>query len=54
MRNPEQTIGNLIDKQNVSFIASISEEGFPNMKAILNLKILMYRADMEIVLVLTV
>lgn len=24
MRNSEQTIGNLIDKQNVSFIASIS------------------------------
>lgn len=35
MRNPEQTIGNLIDKQNVSFIASISAEGFPNMKAML-------------------
>ena len=35
MRNPQQTIGNLIDKQNVSFIASISEEGFPNMKAML-------------------
>ena len=35
MRNPEQTIGNLIDKQNVSFIASITEEGFPNMKAML-------------------
>ena len=35
MRNPEQTIGNLIDKQNVSFIVSISAEGFPNMKAML-------------------
>lgn len=35
MRNPQQTIGNLIDKQNVSFIASISEDGFPNMKAML-------------------
>ena len=35
MRNPEQTIGNLIDRQKVSFIASISEEGFPNMKAML-------------------
>ena len=35
MRNPEQTIGNLIDKQKVSFIASISAEGFPNMKAML-------------------
>lgn len=35
MRNPEQTIGKLIDKQGVSFISSISEEGFPNMKAML-------------------
>ena len=35
MKNPEQTIGNLIDKQGVSFIASISEDGFPNMKAML-------------------
>lgn len=35
MRNPEQTIGNLIDKANVSFIASIDNEGFPNMKAML-------------------
>ena len=35
MRNPEQTIGNLIDKQNVSFIASISKEGYPNIKAML-------------------
>lgn len=35
MRNPEKTIGNLIDKQKVSFIASISEEGFPHMKAML-------------------
>lgn len=35
MRNPEQTIGNLIDKQKVSFIASISADGFPNMKAML-------------------
>lgn len=33
MRNPKQTIGNLIDKQTVSFIASVSEDGFPNMKA---------------------
>lgn len=29
MRNAEQTIGNLIDKQNVSFIASISKHGAP-------------------------
>ncbi len=35
MRDAEKTIGNLIDKQNVSFIASVSEEGFPNMKAML-------------------
>lgn len=35
LKNPEQTIGNLIDKQSISFIASISESGFPNMKAML-------------------
>ena len=35
MRNPEQTIGNLIDKQGVSFIGSIDMDGFPNMKAML-------------------
>lgn len=35
MKNPKQTIGNLIDKQSVSFVASLSEDGFPNMKAML-------------------
>jgi general stress protein 26 len=35
MRNPEQTIGNLIDKQGVSFIGSVDEDGCPNMKAML-------------------
>ena len=35
MRNSEQTIGNLIDKQGVSFIASVDTSGFPNMKAML-------------------
>jgi general stress protein 26 len=35
MRNPEQTIGNLIDKQSAAFIGSIDEAGFPNMKAML-------------------
>jgi general stress protein 26 len=35
MRNPEQTIGNMIDKQGVAFIASVDEDGFPNMKAML-------------------
>lgn len=35
MKNPEQTIGNLIAKQKVAFIASVSPEGFPHMKAML-------------------
>jgi general stress protein 26 len=35
MRNAEQTIGNLIDKQGVSFIASVDGDGFPNAKAML-------------------
>ena len=35
MKNPEETIGNLIDKQNVSFISSVDENGYPNTKAML-------------------
>jgi len=35
LRNAEQTIGNLIDKQGVSFIGSVDSSGFPNMKAML-------------------
>lgn len=35
MRNPVQTIGSLIDKQNVAFISSVDNEGFPNNKAML-------------------
>lgn len=35
MIDSEKTIGNLIDKQGVSFIGSIDNEGFPNMKAML-------------------
>lgn len=35
MRDPQQTIGNLIDKQSVSFIGSVDSDGFPNMKAML-------------------
>ena len=35
MRNPEQTIGNLIDKANMSFISCIDEEGHPITKAML-------------------
>lgn len=35
MRDAENTIGNLIDKQGVSFISSLDDEGFPNTKAML-------------------
>lgn len=35
MRDIEKTIGNLIDKQTVSFIGSVDVDGFPNMKAML-------------------
>ena len=35
MRNPSETIGNLIDKQGVSFISSVDANGYPNTKAML-------------------
>lgn len=35
MKDAEKTIGNLIDKQSVSFISSVDEDGFPNTKAML-------------------
>lgn len=35
LKNAEQTISNLIDKQSVSFISSIGDDGFPNTKAML-------------------
>lgn len=35
MRNPDQTIGNIIDKQKTAFISSIDADGFPNTKAML-------------------
>lgn len=35
MINAEKTIGNLIDKQSVSFISSVDSIGFPNTKAML-------------------
>ncbi|MDR2585658.1 MAG: pyridoxamine 5'-phosphate oxidase family protein [Prevotellaceae bacterium] len=35
MRNPEETIGNLIDKQSICFISSVDENGYPNTKAML-------------------
>ena len=35
LRDAEQTIGNLIDKQGVSIISSVDSDGFPNTKAML-------------------
>ena len=35
MIDPLKTIGNLIDKQGVSFISSVDENGCPNTKAML-------------------
>ena len=35
MRDVEKTIGNLIDKQTVAFLGSVSEDGYPNIKAML-------------------
>jgi len=35
MKNPEETIGNLIEKQTVCFISSVDENGYPNTKAML-------------------
>ena len=35
MRDKEQTIGNLIERQGVSFVGSVGADGFPNMKAML-------------------
>ena len=35
MRDATQTIGNLIDKQSITFISSVGDDGFPNTKAML-------------------
>jgi general stress protein 26 len=35
MRDPDSTIGNLIDKASVSIISSVDKDGFPNSKAML-------------------
>lgn len=35
MRDKEQTIGNLIDKQKVAYISSVDEQGYPATKAML-------------------
>ena len=35
MRDPVDTIGNIVDKQKTAFIASVDGDGFPNIKAML-------------------
>jgi general stress protein 26 len=35
LKDAEKTIGNLIDKQNVTIISSVDGDGFPNTKAML-------------------
>lgn len=35
MRDPEKTIGNIIDKQGVCYISSVDGDGYPNTKAML-------------------
>ena len=35
MRDPEKTIGGLIDAANTSYISSVDDDGFPNTKAML-------------------
>lgn len=35
MKDVEKTVGNIIDKQKVSFIGSVDGDGFPTMKAML-------------------
>jgi len=35
LRDAEKTMGNLIDHQNIAFISSVDESGFPNTKAML-------------------
>lgn len=35
MRDPEKTIGNMIDKVNMSLIGSLDDDGYPNAKAML-------------------
>jgi Uncharacterized stress protein (general stress protein 26) len=35
LRDPEKTIGGIIDKQRVCYIGSVDEDGYPNTKAML-------------------
>lgn len=36
MRNPKQTIGNLIDKANMAMLSYVNQDGFPISKAMLS------------------
>lgn len=36
IRDPNETIGKMIDQQELGFIASVDEKGFPTMKVMLN------------------
>jgi len=38
MRNPESTIGKLIDNSKICYLGSIDAEGYPNAKAMLTVK----------------
>ena len=33
MRDVEKTVGSMVDRQKICYVASISENGFPNLKA---------------------
>lgn len=35
MRDPEKTVGGMLDKQKIAFIGSVDADGFPNTKAML-------------------
>jgi len=35
LENPDESLGDLIDRQDVAFIASVDDHGFPAMKAML-------------------
>ena len=35
MKDAQNTVGNMLDKQSISFIGSVSADGFPNVKAML-------------------
>jgi Uncharacterized stress protein (general stress protein 26) len=38
MRDIEKTVGNMIDKSNISIISSIDSDGYPNTKAMLKVR----------------